>query len=253
MASTPKRRKHPRAVKNQPRVRKSRRSVALESLIPGDYGTFEGGPVEVEWLPDGRCMLLLRDRVFHQLLPKKIPPQDPWRAVAGMKTDGASIPPVFWSVIGGPFEGKYRDAAVNHDYECQVKRRAWRDVHLMFYAGMRANDEEPWIAKLMYFAVYFFGPHWGPAERRPRAQFKEVDIARLAQLLQSDPTVTPQEIERLDRKKLLARVPRMPRAVRGAPRLNNAWILPVDRKDVCADVVSPPLVAPERAPSRERR
>lgn len=33
----------------------------------------------------------------------------------GYETDGASIPRLFWRLIGGPF-GKYREAAVIHDW-----------------------------------------------------------------------------------------------------------------------------------------
>jgi hypothetical protein len=128
------------------------RTVARED--PREFGYFEG-PVRARWLPDGRLMTLLTPLVFHQ---KTV--EVPWTAPVGTLTDGASIPEAFWSVIGGPFEGKYRDAAVSHDYECCVKAHVWQSVHRMFYAGMRANGEEAWLAKLMYFAVYFFGPRW---------------------------------------------------------------------------------------------
>ena len=36
-------------------------------------------------------------------------------APAGFVTDGASIPKVFWSIIGSPFTGKYLHGAVIHD------------------------------------------------------------------------------------------------------------------------------------------
>ena len=51
------------------------------------------------------------------------------KAPVRTRTDGVSIPPVFWSVIGEPFESKYRDASVNYDYECCVKKQSWRVVH----------------------------------------------------------------------------------------------------------------------------
>jgi Protein of unknown function (DUF1353) len=40
---------------------------------------------------------------------------------AGAIVGGASIPQVFWSIIGGPFEDKYREASVIHDYYCEQK------------------------------------------------------------------------------------------------------------------------------------
>ena len=37
----------------------------------------------------------------------------------GMIFDGASIPRLFWRLIGSPFTGKYRVAAIIHDAECK--------------------------------------------------------------------------------------------------------------------------------------
>src|ERR1700690_4011848 len=92
---------------------------------PRDYGYFNG-PVCARWLSDGRYMALCNPLEFYQH------DGPTWKAPIGTRTDGASIPQVFWSVIGGPFEGKYRDASVVHDYECCTKVHAWRDVHRMF-------------------------------------------------------------------------------------------------------------------------
>jgi len=126
------------------------------------YGRYDDC-VNVCWLGNGRYMALLKPLVFHQTHGNRS-----WTAPAGTVTDGASIPQIFWSVptgryptapevIGGPFEDKYRDGAVNHDSECCVKQNAWRDVHRMFYDAMMTRGVEPWRAKLMYFAVFFFG------------------------------------------------------------------------------------------------
>src|ERR1035441_4686270 len=38
-----------------------------------------------------------------------------WKAPKGLVTDGASIPQIAWTPVGGPFEGLYRLAAVVHD------------------------------------------------------------------------------------------------------------------------------------------
>lgn len=65
-----------------------------------------------------------------------------WQVPAGAKVDGASIPRPLWSIFGGPFEGKYRDASVLHDYYCDVRTRGHVEVHRMFYDAMRASDVE---------------------------------------------------------------------------------------------------------------
>jgi hypothetical protein len=199
------------------------------TLSPRDYGYFNA-PVRAKWLPDGRNMALCYALQFHQNNGPT------WTAPVGTLTDGASIPPVFWSIIGGPFEGKYRDAAVNHDYECCTKTHRWQDVHRMFYAGMMANGEDMWRAKLMYFAVYFFGPRWPKAEKRPDRKFTEGDAARAAKLLQNRPTTSLEELENLTRASLRIKVAAVPRSIAGAQGLSDTKkIKAVDRDGPCID------------------
>ena len=92
------------------------------------------------------------------------PDGEQWDVPVGAVVDGASIPQVFWSFIGGPFEGKYRDASVVHDYYCDRKDRPWRRVHRVFYDAMIELGVEEALGKLMYYAVYFFGPRWETIE-----------------------------------------------------------------------------------------
>jgi hypothetical protein len=79
---------------------------------------------------------------------------------AGAEIDGASIPKVFWSIVGGPYTGLYRNASVIHDYYCDVRTRPWKEVHRMFYDAMLASGVDKMKAKLMYLAVRFGGPRW---------------------------------------------------------------------------------------------
>lgn len=88
-----------------------------------------------------------------------------WKAPAGTQVDGASIPQIFWSLIGGPFEGSYINASVIHDYYCQTKERTAHDTHRNFYYGMRASQVPEWKATLMHWVVSTFGPSW-KLERR---------------------------------------------------------------------------------------
>jgi hypothetical protein len=85
-----------------------------------------------------------------------------WKAGKGDTTDGASIPLLFQPIIGGPWERHYLPAAVMHDHYCddQHRVRSWRHTDRMFYEAMVANDTDAIKAKLMYYAVYVFGPHW---------------------------------------------------------------------------------------------
>ena len=88
-----------------------------------------------------------------------------WSTPAGAEVDGASIPQLFWSFIGGPFEGQYINASVIHDHYCRVKERTAHDTHRNFYYGMRASQVPEWKAQLMHWVVSTFGPSW-KLERR---------------------------------------------------------------------------------------
>jgi hypothetical protein len=83
-----------------------------------------------------------------------------WTAPKDAVVDGASIPQEFWTFIGGPFEGRYRNASVFHDVACNERKHSWEDVHHMFYDGMRCSGVEDAKAKTMFWAVWNFGPKW---------------------------------------------------------------------------------------------
>ena len=117
------------------------------------FGMFQGRVV-AKWNDDGRTMTL-QER-FTYLAPDS----GRWEAPAGAIVDGASIPRFAWTFIGGPFEGKYRNASVIHDVACIERRRPWQTVHYAFYTGMRACRVTLATAKIMYAAVYHFGPRW---------------------------------------------------------------------------------------------
>ena len=112
------------------------------------------GELRLKVLADGRYMETLADFSFVDGL-KRI-----WRVPTGYATNGASIPSALWSFVGGPFSGKYRSAAVIHDYYCEQQKRPWPQVHRMFYDAMLASGVASKQALLMYLAVYRFGPRW---------------------------------------------------------------------------------------------
>jgi hypothetical protein len=122
-----------------------------------DFGRFTG-PVRVEFVRQSgqdRDMRLLADFTYID------PAGKAWTARKGYETDGASIPKAFWSIVGGPFEGGYREAAVIHDWYCDSKTEPWKDVHRIFYYACRAAGVNEKKAKMLYAAVRIFGPKWG--------------------------------------------------------------------------------------------
>jgi len=117
------------------------------------FGRFEG-EIVTKWVAPDREMQLMQDFAYIDPRGKR------WLAPADSKIDGASIPAVFWSLIGGPFEGPYRAASVVHDAACVAKQERWEDVHRMFYEACRCSRLGEGKAQAMYWAVYKFGPHW---------------------------------------------------------------------------------------------
>jgi hypothetical protein len=138
----------------------------VSHIANGNYGSYFGRLI-LEPLPDGRLMRVVEPFGFLGA------DQDQWPVPIDAKVDGASIPQPLWSLIGGPFEGKYRNASVIHDYYCDVRSKPWRAVHRVFYNAMRVSDVSERRAKLMYAAVYFAGPRWSDTTvhntRLPRA------------------------------------------------------------------------------------
>ena len=119
----------------------------------GRWGAFDG-QVLAAWQDDGRTMTLLEP--FAYVDPAGVR----WEAAEGSDVNGASIPRAFWSVIGGPFAGRFRNASVVHDVACVEQTADWRDVHWMFYEACRCGGVAATKAKLMYYAVAHFGPRW---------------------------------------------------------------------------------------------
>jgi hypothetical protein len=133
-------------------------AIATHAIAQEPFGRFDGSP-KVEFVDKGpgkgRDMRLLKDFTYTDSGGSQ------WTAQKGYQTDGASIPPVFWSIVGGPFEGDYRKAAVIHDWYCHQKNRPWQDVHRIFYYGSRAEGVGEIKSKILYAAVMFGGPRWG--------------------------------------------------------------------------------------------
>ncbi len=143
----------------------SHRTPRAESALrakPTDWGYYSG-PVDARWDSDGRNMTLLSE--LRYIDPKGVV----WIAPAGSKVDGASIPRSLWSFMGGPFEGKYRNASVLHDVAYDEKSRPWQEADRMFYNAMRCSGVSVVEAKTMYYALYKFGRHWKFSFKRAKA------------------------------------------------------------------------------------
>jgi hypothetical protein len=117
------------------------------------WGYYSGAPV-TKWDSDGRTMTLLSELRYTD------PKGEVWIAPPGSVVDGASIPRSLWTVMGGPFEGKYRNASVLHDVSYDQHNRPWEECDRMFYNAMRCSGVGKVEAGTMYYALYKFGHHW---------------------------------------------------------------------------------------------
>ncbi len=70
----------------------------------------------------------------------------------GFLTDGASIPKIFWSLIGGPL-GRYGPAAVVHDYLYIKGTYSRKRTDQIFLEAMQVLNVSRIKRHLMYWAV----------------------------------------------------------------------------------------------------
>jgi len=74
------------------------------------------------------------------------------------KTDGASIPKIFWSIFGCPFVGKYVKAAILHDYLYSgYVNITFHKANLKFYKNMRKSGVSKIKSFIMFKIVEIFG------------------------------------------------------------------------------------------------
>jgi len=164
-------------------VSEAKASAPVESK----WGSYDGAPV-TKWNPDGRTMTLLTELRYTD------PQGFVWVAPIGSVVDGASIPRYLWSVMGGPFEGKYRNASVLHDVAYGEHNRPWQDCDRMFYYAMRCSGVSAIEAKTMFYALYKFGHHWKfPIRRAKPVKYEGALVARAEEIPRAVP-VNPDQI-----------------------------------------------------------
>lgn len=113
-----------------------------------------------------------------------------WEVPKGFLSDGASIPVELWIVVGGPYSGPYRDAAVIHDYFCYTKKRKWEDAHNVFLEAALNRGTPEWKAQYMYAGILFKGPRW------PAPQAADLSHRFVYAQMTSAPVPTPLPAQR---------------------------------------------------------
>ena len=152
------------------------------SKTSNKWGAYSGY-VEARWENDGRNMTLLSE--LRYIDPNGVI----WIAPAGSVVDGASIPRSLWSLMGGPFEGKYRNASVLHDVSYDQHTKPWQECDRMFYNAMRCSGVGAVEAGTMYYVLRKFGRHWKAPKAAPVKVGEEI-VARAEPVNQSDINAT---------------------------------------------------------------
>lgn len=83
-----------------------------------------------------------------------------WEVPSGYITNGASVPWGLWNIVGGPYDGPYRDAAVIHDYYTEFQLRSWEDTHRMYYEASIARGVSENRASIMYAGLLVGADRW---------------------------------------------------------------------------------------------
>lgn len=73
----------------------------------------------------------------------------------GFKTDFASVPRPFWTIL--PPDGDYTQAAVLHDFLYTTKPRTRDASDKIFLEAMQVLEVDEWKAQIMFWAVHTFG------------------------------------------------------------------------------------------------
>lgn len=118
-------------------------------------GKFYGIPIRTEWPDDESVKVRLLTHLKY-IDDNKVE----WEVLPGFISDGASIPGVFWSIVGQPLSPQTIEAALIHDWYCNSKEKPHKQVHQCFAEMLKALRVPFWKRKAMSFAVKTFGPKW---------------------------------------------------------------------------------------------
>ena len=108
-------------------------------------------PFRGEYVPRGLAEFKLFEP-FHYI------DEDPWESVivpVDFITDGGSIPPVVYPIIGSPWRGPYVEATIIHDWECFLAKNAKerKKADKKFYKMLEILGVPRWKRKAMYRGV----------------------------------------------------------------------------------------------------
>ena len=172
--------------------------ASVTGATGAEQSGFEG-KVVVERLDEGfvPSMRVVEDFGFRQAKGKV------WKVRRGEVFDGKGMPPLLGDLLGSPFEGSFRNAAMVYESATQRRTENWDEAQRMFFEAAVAEGVAQRDAKVMYLLLAIQGSRWevpgsrcfgschgvsGPLEWRP-----VINEARTAELVNwvrtADPTI----------------------------------------------------------------
>lgn len=132
-------------------------ALAASAVLGAGAGGFLG-KVALEW-DDGDAfnrnrVILLADFGFEDSTGRQ------WLAKRGAVLDGRSFAPLFERLIGLPFHGEHRRAAILHDYFSQQLDQEWKEVRRMYYEALIAEGMDERQAKTDYAVAMATSERW---------------------------------------------------------------------------------------------
>lgn len=127
--------------------------AAEEKPAAAEWGSFKGEP-QLAPAPDGSGLMLREDFSYRD------PRKKVWTAEKGFVFAGTSLPRAVRDVLGDPFKGPCRDAALVHGAACARPKGSSADTHAMLYEACRARGLPDAKAKLVYVLSLRCGPRW---------------------------------------------------------------------------------------------
>jgi hypothetical protein len=114
---------------------------------------FDATPYRVEFIDGGAAVLLepLTWRTTNTVI----------RVPAGFRTDGASVPALFWWLVGHPFSYSLLKSATLHDFELETGLAPAAVIHRRFYVSLRSRGNGR-----LRSSVCFLGAWAGEIRRR---------------------------------------------------------------------------------------
>ena len=143
------------------------------------------GVVQAEFIIPAKPDDNFRDMKLLSPFSYKDPRGVVWEVPKDYITNGASVPWGLWNIVGGPYDGPYRDAAVIHDFYTEFKLRPWEDTHRMYYEASVARGVSDNRASIMYAGLLVGADRWDPpsaATTPPKKAQMMPDSFKLAQV-----------------------------------------------------------------------